>query len=58
MDSRISDGPRKGKKFKKKLKRGFQKNRTGFENSPTPGEPRFASGVGGVEEVKSGGFLL
>lgn len=51
------DGLVKGK-VQKETKRGFQRIEQALRTPPTPGEPRFASGVGGVEEVKSGGFLL
>ena len=48
----------KKEKVQKETKRGFQRIEQALRTPPTPGEPRFASGVGGVEEVKSGGFLL
>lgn len=51
------DGLVKGK-VQKETKRGLQKLEQSLRTPPMPGEPRFASGVGGVEGSKSRGVIL
>lgn len=51
------DGLVKGK-VQKETKRGFQKIERVLRTPPTLGEPRFASGVGGIDEAKSDGLIL
>lgn len=51
------DGLVKGK-VQKETKRGFQKIERVLRTPPTLGEPRFASGVGGIDEAKSNELIL